>query len=194
MRSVINFLILALIVTACLESEYSRLVKSELANEGRKDSLLLDIYFGDSRPVFFQKCYQLNQKMLVSQGPSNSAVQYVFYDSLFHSKPTPVRLLFYPKFDSNGLINRMDLEFSYSGWAPYNKKLQSDALKNKVLDMVMLWYGGNSFITASINDNEVPVKVDSNRRMIVYIKDSQTVTISIQDILHPDYKHSITRQ
>jgi len=178
---------------SCLESEYTRLVKAELAEGNRSDSLIFDIKFGDTRKMFFQKCFLLNQKALVSQGPSNSSVQYVFTDSLYHDDPIPIRLLFYPRFDSGQRINRMDLEISYSGWAPWNTKLQSDQLKPKVLQMLKGWYGGNDFIYVEIDEIEVPVKLDNNRRILVYTPDTEKVVVNIQDILHPDYAHSISK-
>ena len=87
----------------------------------------------------------------------------------------------------------MDLEISYSGWSPWNKKMQSDVLKPIVLDMLHDWYGGNEFINVVIDEMEVPVKLDANRRIMVYTKDDEKVVVKIQDILHPEYKHSITK-
>lgn len=193
MKWLSSLIILLSVLTGCLESEYSKLVKAELAEEVKQDSLLLGISFGDTQKEFYEKCFLLNKKMLVSQGPDNSSVEYVFTDSAFHSDPMRIRLLFYPGFDEKRIIKNMDLEFSYSGWAPWNKRLQSDSLKNKVLDILYDWYGGNQFITVNIDDKQLPVKVDANRRMMVFIKDPQTVVVQIQDILHPVYKHSISR-
>jgi hypothetical protein len=179
--------------TSCIDSEYTKLVKRELAKETRADSLLFDIYFGDSRNNFYDKCLALNRRHLVSQGPSNSSVQYLFVDSVYHETPTPLRLLFYPRFDDKQLIKSMDLEISYTGWAPWNKKTQSDVLKPIVLDMLRNWYGGNEFINVEIDEVEVPVKLDANRRIMVYTKDDEKVVVKIQDILHPEYKHSISK-
>ncbi len=193
MRGVFSFLLLSLLLTGCFESEYTRLVKSELSKETRSDSLLFDIEFGDSREEFYQKCYRLNRRQLVSQGPGNSSVQYLFTDSVYHKEPASLQLLFYPKFDEKQVIKSMDLELSYTGWAPWNTRLKSDSLKPKVLEMLRDWYGGNDFISVTLNKVEVPLKLDANRRIIVFTKDEEKVVVKIQDILHPEYQHSISK-
>lgn len=194
MKWLTNTIIIFIFLGGCLESEYTRLVKAEMDKEVRQDSLFFGIYLGDKSNDFYRKCYELNKRRLVAQGPSNSSVQYVFMDSAYHETPTPIRMLFYPKFDKNMVINSMDLEFSYNGWAPWNDKFQADDLKPVVLQMLMDWYGGNDFIDVEINNNELPVKVDGNRRILVFLKDTQSVVVRIQDILHPDYQHSIAKK
>lgn len=176
----------------CRQSDYTKLVKSELAKGVREDSILLGINFGDARNEFYGKCFDLNKKQLVSQGPNNTSVQYIFTDSLVHQEPIQIRLLFYPDFDDRDVISNMDMEFSYSGWAPWNKGLQSDSLKLKVIDLLMKWYGGNEFVIAHPDNNDVPVKLDGNRRILLYVKDTQSVLVRVQDILHPKFQHSIS--
>ncbi|MFZ6014679.1 MAG: hypothetical protein ACOYXT_30340 [Bacteroidota bacterium] len=183
---------MALFLSSCLQSEYTKLVKSELAKGIRKDSILFGIKFGDTRNDFYGKCFDLNKQQLVTQGPSNSSVQYLFTDSIVHQVPTELRMLFYPSFDAQDKISEMNLEFSYMAWAPWNEKYQSDSLKIKVLDLLMRWYDGNGFVVANVNDTtHMPVKVDANRRMLVYTIDKQNVIVKIQDILNPRFKHSI---
>ncbi len=177
---------------SCTQSDYTKLVKSELQKGIRKDSLLLGINLGDTRDEFYGKCFDLNHDSLVTQGPNGATVQYMFEDTLVHDSITSMRLLFIPVFDEQDKIIEMNLEFSYPAWAPWNTKYQSDQLRDKVLALVMRWYKGNEFITATINKTQIPVKIDGNRRMLVYIKDAQNVVVKIQDILHPRYKHSIT--
>ena len=133
----------------------------------------------------------LNQQKLVTQGPKGITVQYSFTDSLVHSGPTPMRLLFTPFFDEQEKISNMSLEFSYSGWAPWNKHLQSDSLIGNVKKLAMAWYKGNEFIMASVGGKDVPVKLDGNRRVTAYTLDAQSVVLEVQDILHPKFSHSI---
>ena len=194
MKYAINFILLAILLVGCTQSDYTKLVKAELAKGVRQDSILLGIKFGDTRNEFFGKCFDLNRQMLVSQGPSNSSVQYNFTDSLFHDEPTPIRLLFFPSFDEKDKLSNMDFEFSYSGWAPWNTKLQSDSLVVKVRKLLMDWYKGNEFVIAHVDNEEIPVKVDGNRRLSIIIKDSQSVIVRVQDILHPKFMHSISKK
>jgi hypothetical protein len=177
--------------SSCVQSDYTKLVKSELAKGIRKDSLLFGVKFGNSRDEFFGKCFDLNRQHLVTEGPGNASVQYLFTDSLFHEQPAQIRLLFMPKYDQADKINEMNLEFAYVAWAPWNKQYQSDILKEKVMKIIMHWYKGNEFVTAKIDQDEIPVKLDGNRRILVFVQSEQHVLVKIQDILHPAFKHNL---
>lgn len=181
-------------LSGCFQSDYTKLVKAELSKGVRMDSVVFGINLGDTRNEFYGKCFDLNKQHLVTAGPSGTTVQYLFTDSLFHDEPASMRLLFIPAFDKDDVIIEIDLEFSYSGWAPWNEQYFSDKLKEKVVMMIMQGYKGNNFIPVKIEGAEVPVKLDGNRRMLVYIKDEQSVIVKVQDILHPVYRHSITSE
>lgn len=187
----INFICLGFLLAGCFQSDYTKLVKSELASGIRMDSLVFGINFGDTRDEYFGKCFDLNKQRLVTQGPYGGTVEYRFTDSLFHDQPTPIRMLFIPVFDKDDIIIEMNLEFSYPSWAPWAEQYQSDKLKGKIVEKLRHDYKGNDFVMATINGNEFPIKLDGNRRMIVYIKDEQNVVVKIQDILHPKYKHTM---
>jgi hypothetical protein len=189
----ISLAIFGLALSGCVQSDYTKLVKSELVKGIRKDSILLGINFGDTKDDFYGRCFDLNKKQLVTQGPNGVSVQYLFTDSLVHDQPTPIRLLFKPGYDEKKVISDMDVELSYQAWAPWNVHLQSDSLKIKMMKLFMLWYKGNEFITVNLNDStNMPVKLDGNRRVLIYVKDTQSITVKIQDILHPKFKHSGT--
>lgn len=187
-------LALFILLGGCLQSDYTRMVKAELKRGVRYDSLLLGIKMGDTRNEFFGRCFDLNKQQLISQGPGNSTVKYIFTDSLLHNEPTELMLLFYPTFDDSEIIIGMDMEFSYTSWAPWNANYQSDSLEVKLKDLLKMWYPGNDFVMANINGIEVPVKVDGNRRILMSKKDTQNVVVSIQDILHPRFMHSISKK
>ncbi len=178
-------------LSGCVQSDYTKLVKSELAKGIRKDSLLFGVNFGNSKDEFFGKCFDLNRQQLVTEGPGNASVQYLFTDSLFHEPPAKIRLLFMPKYDQTEKINEMNLEFAYVAWSPWNKQYQSDVLKEKVMKIILSWYKGNEFVTAKVGEKEIPVKLDGNRRIMVYIQSEQHVLVNIQDILHPAFKHNL---
>ncbi len=180
----------ALGLTGCKESDYTRMVKSELAKGIRQDSVLLGLNLGDSKGVFFGKCFDLNKEHVVTQGVGIS-VQYHFKDSVKLDTARDVTLMFYPEFDTAEVISAYNLEFSYSGWAPWNRHLQSDTLRERLKFMMKSWYGGNDFVIAKVGDSEVPVKVDGNRRIMLYLEDPQHVLAKVEDILHPEHRHSI---
>ena len=188
----ISLFLLAQLLWSCFQSDYTKLVKSELAKGVREDSILLGIQFGDTREIFFNKCMELNRHKLATQGPSGLRVQYLFTDSTIHKVPTEIKLLFSPDFDDKNIISEMNLEFSYTGWAPWNRHLQADSLEPKLLKIVNIWYKGNEFIIADIGGSKIPVKLDANRRLMLKKLDEQTVLVKVQDILHPRFRHSIS--
>lgn len=192
MRLLISLTVLPLLcMMGCHESDYSRLVKNEFNSGVRKDSLIFNIQFGNTKKEFYEKCWDLNKQQLVTHAPSNSAVQYAILDSTVHENPTKINLYFFPDFDQNDIINSMNMEFTYPGWSPWNKRYQSDTLMVKVVDILEQWYGGNPFIYMDFENNprKVPIKVDGNRRIIIRVKDNQTVMATIHDISHKEYKH-----
>jgi hypothetical protein len=186
----ISFFFVSIFLTGCIQSEYTKMVKSELAKGVRHDSILLGIRLGDTQSEFRDKCFALNRKHLATEGPG-FYVQYLFEDSLSHNKPTSIRLLFKPDFDNKDRITDMDLKFNYLGWAPWNRQYQSDSLKIRIIKMLERWYAGNKFVTAHTGDKDIPVKVDGNRRIFVLEEVPQTVVVKVQDILHPKYKETI---
>jgi len=190
MKHTINCIILSVLVNGCIQPAETKLAKAELAKGIRNDSLILGIRFGDTQKEFREKCLALNKKHLTTEGPGY-AVRYLVYDSLVHKSPTSIQLLFVPGFDEKEILTDMDLKFSYLGWAPWNRRFQSDSLKNKVIDLLMHWYGGNRFVTAHTEDNEVPVKVDGNRRILIYEDAPQNVIVRIQDMSRSRDSHTI---
>ncbi len=177
-------------MVGCKESDYTRMVKSELAKGIRQDSVLLGLRLGDTKQVFFGKCFDLNKEQVVTQGMGVS-VQYHFKDSVKLDTARDVTLMFYPEFDTTGVISAFNLEYSYSGWAPWNRHLQSDSLRERLKSIMKTWYGGNDFVMAKVGESEVPVKVDGNRRIMLYLEDPQHVLAKVEDILHPEHRHSI---
>ena len=119
----IKVIMLSVVLSGCFQSDYTKLVKSELAKGVRQDSLLFGIRFGDSQNDFYGKCFDLNKQRLVTQGPGNNSVQYIFTDSLVHDQPTEMRLLFFPNYDESQKIVEMNMELSYPAWAPLEQGL-----------------------------------------------------------------------
>lgn len=189
LRYNVKCLLACIVLSGCFQSDYTRLVRSELAKGIRNDSLLLGIRFGDTRDEFFGKCLDLNAQKIVTAGAGNN-VEFFFVDSLFHNKPAKLSLLFYPSFDQNEKIVNLKMEFSYPGWAPWNRDMQSDSLLPKTEKILTKWYGGNHFIRANVMGQKIPVKLDGNRRILLYIRDMRCVSVEVQDILNPNFKHN----
>lgn len=180
-------IVLVSALSAC-DSDYTRLVKSELSKGTRQDSLLFDINFGTTREEYYGICYDLNRKKLITQGIGFS-VLYVIQDSLHQLAPENINMYFYPSFDSTSIVKGMDIEFTYPGWTAERRELQSDSLRTIVIKLLEKWYKGNQFMMVKIDDKETPIKIDANRRIIVLLEDHRRVLVHVQDLLHPEYRH-----
>src|SRR5882757_11077591 len=93
-----SIFVFGLSLVGCIQSDYTKLVKTELAKGVRHDSILLGINLGDSQKMFRDKCLTLNKNHLTMEGPA-FYVQYLFDDSLSREHSTLIRLLFKPEFD-----------------------------------------------------------------------------------------------
>jgi len=175
-----------LLLIGC-DSDYTRMVKSELAKGVRQDSIFLGIKFGNTREEFYGRCFDLNEQKLVTQGVGFS-VKYMIQDSVAPSS-RDIAMLFYPTFDTLQIIKGMDVEFLYPGWGPSRRELQSDSLSLRVQKILVDWYKGNDFVIVRIDEKDTPIKVDGNRRILMQLEDEQRVLVHIQDLLHPDYRH-----
>lgn len=177
--SIITFLF------SCSGSEYSQLVRREMATGVIHDSLLFDLKFGQHKQDFFKSCWQLNQKGLVSHGPGSKSVKYELPIGADAPLATSITLLFFGDFNEENIMTGMDLEFYYNAWALWNKSLQSDKLLPVVMDSLKKWYPGNDFIRVPLkNDSlEIYVKVDGNRRITIKpIDHEKTIKAKIDDL------------
>ncbi|CAN5369219.1 hypothetical protein BH09BAC3_BH09BAC3_33670 [soil metagenome] len=188
----ISLCVVGLLAAGCFQSDYTKLVKRELSRGVRQDSILLGIRFGDTQMDFFGKCFDLNSAGTVREGPGSGSVRFPLVDSLFHKSPTPIRFLFNPTYDDKMQISEMVFEISYDAWSPWNRRLQADSLKLPAVQMLMNWYKGNEFILVEIDDDELLVKLDCNRRIVVYKKDTETIVAKVQDLLNPMFAHTST--
>lgn len=169
MKTKIKLLTLLLISTTFFyscQSEYTKLVKRELQSGVKKDSLLFDLKFGDTKKDFFDRCMALNKKGLLTQGPSNNYAQYNLRETKTTSKTSDIILLFYATTNEKQIIDGMDIKFYYSAWAPWNENLKANQLLPRVKDTILDWFPGNKFIDITLKDNsQISVKVDGNRQI-----------------------------
>ncbi|MCK6617905.1 MAG: hypothetical protein L6Q51_09685 [Cyclobacteriaceae bacterium] len=171
--------ILVITVYACRQSEYERLVSSELARNVRYDSLFLGLRFNMSSKEFYSACWEMNKQGLIMQGPGNLSVQYQLDSSQMRSL---TYMWFYPDF-KNDSIYKMPVEFQYVYWSPVFQPLSADSLLVDVKNLFEKWYGG-SFLYQESKDGlqKVWVKVDGNRRIRLYKKNISTVSAEFLDL------------
>ncbi|MGB5435460.1 MAG: hypothetical protein WBM98_06170 [Maribacter sp.] len=169
---------------ASCESEYNKTVNREAEKGIAKDSLVLGMSFGDTRQSFYDQCWQLNNKGLVTQGPNNRSVQYLLSSNDADKNLTAINMLFYGSFNEYDFMTGMDMEFSYKAWSPWNDDMSSKKLLPVIKDTLMNWFPGNDFIPIKSDKVklETHVKVDGNRQILVYAKDIKDVVVKIENL------------
>ncbi len=173
---------LLLFLGACTrESNYDRLVKTEMASGVYSDSLKFGLVLGDTKKTFFTKCWELNLEGVISHGPNNDFVAYELEGVNVGER---INHLFYGVFDDENIMTGLDMRFYHLGWAPWNKQLFADQLLPKALDTLELWYPGNEFVRIDREGlpRETYVKVDGNRQILAYVLDDKEVKAVITDL------------
>lgn len=167
-----------LTVFSC-ESEYTKMVKNEMASGKQNNGIFYGLKFGQTKKDFFKICWDLNKKEMVTNGPENNYVQVILYPQDSTKTTEKIRMLFYAKFSPDNIIRAMDVKFSYVAWSPWAKDLLADKLLPKVQDTLMKWFPGNPFIKVK---NDILVKVDGNRQIQLAKESDRDVSVLIEDL------------
>ena len=163
----------------CTGSDYDRVLKREMNKGTRYDSLFLGINFNMERKDFYAHCWRLNKQEVIRQGPSNLSVQYQIDSALMKH---PAYMWFYPEFKDNK-INRMPIDFSYINWAPWLPEMSTDSLLSDTKRLMEKWYGNGFFLVENKDKSKhVWVKIDGNRRIMIYPKTISTVQVDLADM------------
>jgi hypothetical protein len=69
LKNSVKFLIIffLLIQLSCNKSEYTKLVNNEMAKNIVNDSLIFGMTFGQTRKLFFDQCWKLNNQKIINQ-------------------------------------------------------------------------------------------------------------------------------
>ena len=176
--------VMAMILMLSCTSEYDRYVKRELASGERSDSLIFDMYMGETKMDFFAKCWNLNKEGLISQGTGNQTAKFI--DPIDSTQDMTLRkeMLFYGIFDKQDTMRGMDITFHYLSWAPWNEDRHSDVLATALREEYEKNYRGNPFIEIDIEaiNQKAFVKIDDNRQILIYPKNNKDVVVKIEDL------------
>lgn len=166
-----------LFLTAC-GSEYQRLEKRELASGKVVKGLFLGLELGMNRKAFFDACWALNKKGMLTNGPSELSVEH----SLVFPSGKAGKMRFYPNFEEDK-IYLMPVEFSYDGWSPWNEDLAVEALRTDVVQLFEKWYGEGFIEVTNKDKSQIAfVKMDGNRRVRIFKKTLSSVRAEISDL------------
>ena len=163
------------------KSNYQSIVDQELATGIRNDSLFLGLSLGMEEKEFFATCWDLNKQNITKEGYSNMTVQLAL-QGLQHNGYYD----FYPFFE-NKKIKTMTGFTHYKAWSPWRKDLWSDHLIEDTREKFENWFRGNKFFSIkSPTRGKAYVKIDGNRRIVLYIEDDQKVNVLISDLTNLD--------
>ncbi len=141
------------------------------------DSLFLGLSLGMDRQAFFDSCWRMNNRKMITQGPTNQNVEYIF-DSLLDNR---VIMRFYPNFYKDK-VYEMPVVFMYEAWAPWNKQFSSDSLFEKLVPVFKNWYGDDFQIIEHKTQGTVYARIDGKRRINLFRKDDQYVQAVYTDL------------
>lgn len=180
-------LAVAFLLSAALScsSEYESLVKNELDKNKKVDSLLFNLRLGESKEIYHEKSWHLNNSRKVVQGRSYFFMKKVFSDSKQKNKSNDFALEFTVKFNADKKLNLLDAKFYHILWAPWNETYHAPKLLPRVLDSLELWFPGNPFLAIETGNDSIPkmhVKIDGDRRFRVFVENSQDVAVKIDDL------------
>jgi hypothetical protein len=167
------------------KSEYNDYVEREMSKGIFLDSTIFNLKIGEIRDTFFKKCYDLNKQKVIREG-AGAEVRYSVPLRPGEDSIKKKELLFYGIFREDKVMVGMTMRYTYNAWAPWNENLQSDDLLEDVKDMIIEGYGGNEFIEVNIEGikSKVLVKIDGNRRFLMYVEDPRYIRVKIEDLNH----------
>jgi len=181
MTRIIILLIVSTVLLSCKKkSLYHQTVKKELATGIKQDSLFLGFYFGMESQDFYNKCWELNKAGLAREGAQNTTVYQEITDLDYKAG-----FEFYPLF-KNDKIQSMIGYIHYIGWSPWSKHLWPDKLIEDVKDLFEEWYGPGFFSIKSPGRGKAYVKIDGNRRIVLYHNKDQRIEFLFSDLSDPD--------
>ena len=141
------------------------------------DSLFLGLSLGMDRQAFFDSCWRMNNRKMITQGPTNQNVEYIF-DSLIDAR---VIMRFYPNFYKDK-VYEMPVLFMYEAWAPWNKQYSADSLFKELVPVFKKWYGDDFQVIEHKTQGTVYARIDGTRRINLFRKDDQYVQAVYTDL------------
>ena len=163
----VTVILAALLLGGCSPgTRYENRLKKELASGIRHDSLFMGMHLGMTDKDFYTLCWELNRDGVIRQSHSNTSVEYHPGEKLDY----PSTMTFYPKFEE-GKIVEMPVQFSYDGWAPWNKKYSSSQLVEDIREWYEEEYGKGFIAVTHPVKGKAFVKIDGNRRITIYQED-----------------------
>ena len=134
--------------------------------------------------TFFNLCRRLNNDGIIRDGIDVTAMT-VSYQLNKKEFKSPAAMNFFPKFKDTTMLE-MGISFTYDGWAPWNEEMKASKLLPEVKTLLEKWYGGGFFSIGKKQGEKVWVKIDGNRRILLFVADDHRVRTLIADLSRLD--------
>lgn len=167
------------------QSEYDKWVDQELARNVKIDSVFFDLRLGESKEVYFKKCWDLNHDRIITQGRSYHLLKHNYTDTTEMDGKNDFYIEFQGVFNKDNKVKGLDAKFSHRLWSIWSQEYHADKLLPKVLDSLSKWFPGNAFTPFDLDSDSIPrvyVKIDGDRRFRVYPIDTRDVAVKIDDL------------
>ena len=183
-NKVVLFLVYFLILNCQQESKYSKTLKKEKESGKIFNDLIFDMKFGQTKDDYFNICYELNKKKLITSGGREFSPEYIMYPKKENKNSKKIKMSFNGIFDKNNIIEGLNLRFNYYTWSPWNKDYNSSYLIEEIKDTLLVWFPGNDFFKLDLKDKEnfAYIKIDGNRRIRIYKIDAKDIAVKIEDV------------
>lgn len=166
----------SLAINSCNEqSEYEQVIERELSSSVRIDSLFMGYHFGMSKDKFYDHSWKLNRKKLITNGSGASILKEIDY--LNH----PAKMYFYPDFNENK-IHQMRAVYNYDGWAPWNKDLSAENLKEDIINYYEKNWDANFMKLHDAAGKSHTVSIKGNREIEITTLENGAVEVLIRDL------------
>ncbi len=183
-NKVVLLLVFFLFLNCKEKSEYAKVLKKEQESGKIFNDLIFDMKFGQTKDDYFNICYELNKKKIITSGGREFSPEYIMYPKKENKNSKKIKMSFNGIFDKNNIIEGLNLRFNYYTWSPWNKDYNSSYLIEEIKDTLLLWFPGNEFFKLDLKEKEnfAYIKIDGNRRIRIYKTDAKDVAVKIEDI------------
>jgi hypothetical protein len=176
-----RFILMLLLASSCVKSDYEKLEEYELARGIRKDSLFYSIKFGMKSIDYRAYCGKMNSEGIFSNGQSSSSVEFNII-GLAHDAVCS----FTPQF-FHDRIYQVTSTVQYRSWAPWNRYLFSDSLQLGFVELAKKWYPKGKFVKITHSKKgDAFVMIEANKRVSIFIEDDRKIKIIFRDLLVDD--------
>jgi hypothetical protein len=179
-----NRIFILIIITSILlscKSDYQKYVERESSKDKRYNDLIFGLKIGQTQKEFFNICWELNKRGIITNGDGANVLYTEKIDSLNPKQKRKV-LNYYGIFDDEKIMQGVTMTYSYAAWSPSDKSYSADSLMYDVLDKLKYDFPGNDFMKIDMEGTKAYVKIDGNRHIQVYIKDARNVCVKIEDL------------